>query len=64
MAGFVQACGVPVQATETADQKMARATGKSLRTNMARWGNVQMLVKTPGQFMALESIGFTPGAMW
>ena len=47
-----------MQDTETADQKTARATGKSLRTNIAR-GDAQMLMKTPSQFMALESIAFT-----
>ena len=58
IAGLVQVGGVPVQDTETADQKTARATGKSVRTNMARWGNAQMLVKTASQFMALEPIAF------
>ena len=63
IAGFVQVGGLPVQDTETADQKTARATGKSLRTNMTRSVDAQMLVRTPGQFMALESIEFTTGAM-
>lgn len=63
IAGFVQVGGLPVQDTETADQKTARATGKSLRMNMTRSVGAQMLVKTPSQFMALEIIEFTTGAM-
>jgi hypothetical protein len=54
MAGLVQEHDSSEQDTPTVDQRMARATERSLRTNIARRDG-EMSVTTPSEFIALDS---------